>query len=239
MLVETQAQVAPPLKATGTYGRLTMAVSGAAGDHDRHVSSVCAARARWNRKHATMNRCATMSLCSHQLVTTAVSAVAALFGATFPVHASEVNALDARDRRHVLRRAVAVALAAVALGTAAGAAEASVYWGTYAGNLGRANLDGTGVTANLLAPRQVQNVCGVAVDRNWIYFAVKPANRIGRATLDGTLVFDNFITGLTNPCGVAVDAQHIYWADTLLTEREGSDAPTSMAADATTTSSPA
>ena len=65
------------------------------------------------------------------------------------------------------------------------------------------------------------NVCGIAVDRNWVYFATRPGNRIGRASLDGQLLQDSFISGLAQPCGVAVDTQHIYWADTHYADGHG------------------
>jgi virginiamycin B lyase len=70
--------------------------------------------------------------------------------------------------------------------------------------IGRANLDGTGVTHRFI--RGATYPFGVAVDANHVYWADFLTGTIGRANLDGTGVNRSFITGATNPVGVAVDA---------------------------------
>ena len=53
---------------------------------------------------------------------------------------------------------------------------------------------------------------GVAVDRNYIYYANNDGGTIGRADLDGTNLNQDFITTATGPLGLAVDGSAVYWA---------------------------
>ena len=102
-----------------------------------------------------------------------------------------------------------------------------VYWAlTLNGNIGspsaigRAKIDGSDVTPNLITgPRSVS---GLAVDGSHIYWSDNQNNgsanipSIGRANLDGTGVNENFITPPTGTAlvhRVAVDPSHIYWED--------------------------
>jgi sugar lactone lactonase YvrE len=94
-----------------------------------------------------------------------------------------------------------------------------VYWAiVFAGTIGRANLDGTGVD-EFFIPAATESFLlpvGVAVDASYIYWASDgPLNTIGRANLDGTGVDHIFITfaDQTVVDGVAVDAGHLYWAN--------------------------
>jgi len=89
-----------------------------------------------------------------------------------------------------------------------GSAEAHVYWTNNADTtIGRANLDGTGVTQEFIggAPRP----CGAALDAAHLYWTNADNGTIGRANLDGTGVNQSFIGGATMPCGVAVDADPV------------------------------
>jgi hypothetical protein len=73
------------------------------------------------------------------------------------------------------------------------------------------NLDGTGgqqLVGGLTA------TCGIAVDRDYIYWVNDAAGKVGRAKRDGTGVNPAFVPddGF-GACGVAVDTAHIYWAN--------------------------
>ncbi len=107
--------------------------------------------------------------------------------------------------------AVAVTLAV----SLASGADAFVYWDNNRSEtptiIGRANLDGSG--ANLGFIPGGENPCGVAVNAQYIYWAVGTGTTIARAKLDGSEENYFFITGVSNACGVAVDGQHIYWAN--------------------------
>lgn len=102
-------------------------------------------------------------------------------------------------------------------------AGAAVYWGGE-GGVGVANLDGSQAIQSLpasapppafpLARLDPREVCGMAVDGNYVYWANRWAGTIGRANLDGTGGNEIFIAGLGDPCGVAVDGTHLYWTDT-------------------------
>jgi cysteine-rich repeat protein/probable HAF family extracellular repeat protein len=78
-----------------------------------------------------------------------------------------------------------------------------IYW---AGPIiGRANLDGTGVTPSFISG--IGTPC-VAVDAFHIYWG---DGSIGRANLDGTGVTPSFISGTGTVLSVAVDGTYIYW----------------------------
>ena len=76
---------------------------------------------------------------------------------------------------------------------------------------------------------------GVAVSEGHIYWTNSDSNTIGRATLDGSDVQDQFIVTGDNPAGLAVREQHIYWSNYY----DGTAARASMARRSTSISSPA
>jgi sugar lactone lactonase YvrE len=103
-------------------------------------------------------------------------------------------------------RALAIAIAVVVIvsGFAAARADAFVYWAVSPMNtIGRANLDGTGISQSFFGAGSPQ---GVAVDGAHIYWADISNNSVGRANLDGTSADPDFITGADKPQAVAVDA---------------------------------
>ena len=103
-----------------------------------------------------------------------------------------------------------VAVAALWLPASAGA---YIYWANYdlsnGTTVGRANLDGTDTIGSLVT--STNELYGVAVDGQHVYWTNALAGTISRANLDGTHVNRFFITGAGVPEGVAVDGQHIYW----------------------------
>lgn len=92
-------------------------------------------------------------------------------------------------------------------------ADAHVYWTTRSGNIGRANLDGTGVNRTFLSfpdSTFVFRPHDIAIGGGHIYWA-NWSTYIGRAKIDGTGVRNSFITSKTSPFSVAIGGQHIYW----------------------------
>jgi len=94
------------------------------------------------------------------------------------------------------------------------------------GAIGRANRDGSAVTASFIptpGPTRGLGDCGVAIAGGHIYWASVDHGTIGRANLDGTGVEIQFIPGLAiprstsptsnggGPCGIAVAGKYIYW----------------------------
>jgi hypothetical protein len=86
--------------------------------------------------------------------------------------------------------------------------------------IGRANLDGTGVNVHFIPV--TNHPYGVAVDANHLYWinaapctSTCPPTTIARANLDGTEVDLNFISGgrRIRPLSLAVDANHLYWGN--------------------------
>ena len=87
--------------------------------------------------------------------------------------------------------------------------------------IGRARLDGTGVESSFVSGAG-RRPCGVALDRNHIYWAElqggaigRPdeGGAIGRANRDGSGVNARFIpTPDMGSCGVAIAGSRIYWA---------------------------
>ncbi len=117
-----------------------------------------------------------------------------------------------RPRLFTLPLVVVIVAAVLTLPTSAAA---YVYWANYGlamgTTLGRANLDGTGVTQSFMtAPRAPT---GVAVDDQHVYWANPLVGTIGRANLDGTGANQFFVMTAKSPIGVAADARHIYWTD--------------------------
>lgn len=90
-------------------------------------------------------------------------------------------------------------------------APGALYIGTT--SIARVNLDGSVFQANFIPP-QGGDVCAIAADSSHIYWADGYDNTIGRANLDGTAIYNNFITLAdgTLPCGLAVSSEYIYWS---------------------------
>jgi hypothetical protein len=116
-----------------------------------------------------------------------------------------------RTKRIIAALLLAACLALAAPLAFAPRAAAFVYWtNAKTGDVGRANLNGTGVDHKFIG--DAKTVFDVAVDATHVYWTTGDA--IGRANLDGTGVDRSFITGLSlsYPEGVAVDAAHVYWS---------------------------
>ncbi len=107
-------------------------------------------------------------------------------------------------RRIALVAAAACALAAVS----ASSAQAYVYWAD-GNDIGRANLDGSGVNDAFIAGAGASS--GVAVDGSHIYWG--DGGAIARADLDGSDAQQTFITTDTGPfvAAIATDGGYIYW----------------------------
>ncbi len=90
-----------------------------------------------------------------------------------------------------------------------------IYWAnSFRDEIGSANLDGTGVEQNFILLHETGSPCGITSDGTHIYWGnTAGGNSIGRATIEGTAINENFITGGFTPCSVAVDGTHIYWAN--------------------------
>jgi hypothetical protein len=111
-----------------------------------------------------------------------------------------------------------------------------LYWLDGVG-IGRANLDGTG-EVDLTADGQAGATCGIAVDRNYVYWSDLSDGTVARAKRDGTGVDTRFIvvsgngqrnaTGSTAPppnapvC-LAVDGAHVYWTTSVSIGRANLD----------------
>jgi len=86
---------------------------------------------------------------------------------------------------------------------------AHIYWTTGNNEIGRANLDGTGIDEHFITTDNTEPTA-LAVDGAHIYWTASIIGTggggvIGRANLDGSGVQPTFITGLTDPDGIAVD----------------------------------
>ncbi len=104
----------------------------------------------------------------------------------------------------------------------AGQAQAYVYWtvggpafGSSGTTIGRADLDGSGVTHALITRAGTPEA--IAVDASHIYWANALTRSIGRANLDGSAADPTWIQLNNPPAGdpadLALDATHIYWTD--------------------------
>ena len=62
----------------------------------------------------------------------------------------------------------------------------AIYWQHDGNEIGRANIDGSGVDPNFISA--TTSSCGLAADSNFLYFLNAGGTRIGRATLDGSSV---------------------------------------------------
>lgn len=77
--------------------------------------------------------------------------------------------------------------------------------------IGRAGLNGeTPDQEFIVLPENVKNPGGLAVDAGHIYWGAEHA--IGRASLSGGEVENEWIKTASFVCGIAVDSGHIYWA---------------------------
>jgi hypothetical protein len=87
-----------------------------------------------------------------------------------------------------------------------------LYW-TANQAIGRASTDGCGANPAFVpvSGSAEQDPIDVAVDASHIYWTDGGVG-IGRASLDGSAVNENFLTGI-QPVTVAVDANYIYWAN--------------------------
>ena len=102
--------------------------------------------------------------------------------------------------------------------TVPAASKAYVYWtNNDNGSIGRAATTGTGADETFIASITGGAVggAGLTLDNSYIYWTSAnggSATTIARASLDGTDVNNEFITGALNPCGIAVNSSYIYWA---------------------------
>jgi hypothetical protein len=98
-----------------------------------------------------------------------------------------------------------------------------IFWvDVQAGTIGRANINGTGVNQDFISTGGNNDLYGLAVSGNYLYFAyfagiagTGTGTSIGRVGVNGGAVDYNFIplgTGVT-PYGIAVDANYIYWEE--------------------------
>lgn len=90
-----------------------------------------------------------------------------------------------------------------------------VYWTTGSGDIGRANLDGTGVNRHFIRDAGAAP-SAIAVGGRHIYWADTTRGRIGRANLDGTGVNPDFLSFpgsfVFQPRDLAVRGGYVYWA---------------------------
>jgi hypothetical protein len=116
--------------------------------------------------------------------------------------------------------ALVAVIAATTAWTNAPTAGPYLYWASGKTTIGRARLDGTGVEQSFLSGTG-RGPCGVALDREHIYWGEALGGRvgrpdeggaIGRANRDGSGVDATFIpTPAHHGCGVAIAGGHIYW----------------------------
>ena len=110
------------------------------------------------------------------------------------------------------RRLILAALVALpALLTAAGVAQAAIYFANDT-SIGRAHIDGDNAEYDFITG--LVGVAGVAVNEGHVYWTSDPPGSaadgsVGRANVDGTEV-ETIISGLTDPVALAIDANHLY-----------------------------
>ena len=97
-----------------------------------------------------------------------------------------------------------------------------LYWSNYCGvcldepdegTISRANLDGTGIDLDFVESLDPKtSPSGIAVGPSGIYWHDRHTRAIWKASLDGTVVTPNLVTGL-NPYNaqVEIDDRHLYW----------------------------
>jgi hypothetical protein len=86
----------------------------------------------------------------------------------------------------------------------------TIYWQHDGNEIGRANLDGSGVDPNFISA--TTSSCGLAADSNFLYFLNTGGTRIGRASLDGSSVAPDFASIPEAFCGLSADYDYLYWA---------------------------
>lgn len=90
-----------------------------------------------------------------------------------------------------------------------------IYWTTSSGDIGRANLDGTGVNRHFIGEAGAAP-SSIAVGGGHVYWTDTTRGRIGRANLDGTGVNPDFLSfpgSLTfQPRDIVVRGGYVYWA---------------------------
>ena len=86
-----------------------------------------------------------------------------------------------------------------------------IYW-SWAGGIGRANLDGSEANASFI--KGGEGITGLAVAGEHIYWG-GPGGKIGRANLNGTEVNAEFITPISGGTviGLAADSEYLYWTN--------------------------
>jgi hypothetical protein len=91
----------------------------------------------------------------------------------------------------------------------------SIFWqNTGSGLVGKANIDGSSPTGNLVQSGPGV-VCGLAADQNFVYWLNAGVSQsIGRATVNGGNRQTAFIGGVTGSCGLAADSSSLYWGST-------------------------
>jgi hypothetical protein len=107
-----------------------------------------------------------------------------------------------------------------------------IYWTDGSGEIGRANLDGTGVEPSFIATGDAHPF-GVAVDAEHVYWTNLIADTIGRASLDGSSADPGFITGPSTPVGLAVDSLPYATATAVACSPAGVTVPASTSCTAT------
>jgi hypothetical protein len=88
---------------------------------------------------------------------------------------------------------------------------AHIYWSTLGGDIGRANINGTGADWQWI-DRSSGNTCGLAVSSSGVYVAdgyQTAGGSIGRSDLAGTGVSP--LLSATAPCGLAVSGDTLIW----------------------------
>jgi hypothetical protein len=90
----------------------------------------------------------------------------------------------------------------------------AIFWeNSGSGTVGKANLDGSSATGNLVTSGPEPS-CGLAADQNFVYWLdTGIAQSVGRATVNGGDRQGSFISGAANAgsCGLAVDPSFLYW----------------------------
>ncbi|MDX6503098.1 MAG: hypothetical protein QOE29_223 [Gaiellaceae bacterium] len=119
-----------------------------------------------------------------------------------------------RLQRRSIISAAAAALAALAFPALAGAGQGDLYWAnlageTGAGTIGHATLHGGQVDQSYIKSFDVP--CGVAVDKNYVYWADASSTVVNRAKRkQHAKPDDGFLSHASSPCGVAVTGKKVY-----------------------------
>lgn len=86
---------------------------------------------------------------------------------------------------------------------------ASLYWANReAGEIVRANLDGSGLKLGLVTG--LDKPCATAVGGGHLYWV--DFRSVGRANLDGSEPQPSFLSAAPGGCGLAVDSNYVYWS---------------------------